>query len=166
MSEMVVDAPAQVVGRVKWFDTDRGFGFLESEGGDVMVHFSVLKPHGHRSVPEGAMLEVEVINQPGKGLYAKEVRSIDLSGAKRPRHSKPRKAEHGEPGDWELVEVKWFNPVRGYGFVMREDCNDVFVHAAAIRKAGFDDLSPGEWIEARIADSPKGKVAAEVRRVG
>ena len=47
---------APITGRVKWFDATRGFGFLVSDSieGDVLIHFSVLREHGRRSVPEGA----------------------------------------------------------------------------------------------------------------
>ena len=48
-----------VVGRVKWFDATRGFGFVVSEAldGDILLHFSVLREHGRRSVPEGTLVE-------------------------------------------------------------------------------------------------------------
>lgn len=50
---------APIAGRVKWFDATRGFGFLVSDQveGDVLLHFSVLREHGRRSVPEGATIE-------------------------------------------------------------------------------------------------------------
>ena len=50
---------APVSARVKWFDATRGFGFLVSDAleGDILVHFSVLKEHGRRSLPEGALVE-------------------------------------------------------------------------------------------------------------
>src|SRR4051812_29749906 len=48
-----------VAGHVKWFDATRGFGFVVSEAieGDILLHFSVLREHGRRSVPEGALIE-------------------------------------------------------------------------------------------------------------
>jgi CspA family cold shock protein len=48
-----------VAGRVKWFDATRGFGFVVSDDleGDILLHFSVLREHGRRSVPEGALIE-------------------------------------------------------------------------------------------------------------
>ena len=50
---------APVAARVKWFDATRGFGFLVSDAidGDILVHFSVLREHGRRSLPEGALVE-------------------------------------------------------------------------------------------------------------
>src|SRR3954465_618999 len=79
-----------IVGRVKWFDATRGFGFLVSDDveGDVLIHFSVLREHGRRSVPEGAVLECVPVRL-NRGLQAKKVISIDLTSAlpQQPRSS-------------------------------------------------------------------------------
>jgi CspA family cold shock protein len=164
-----------ITGRVKWFDATRGFGFLVSEqvDGDVLLHFSVLREHGRRSVPEGAIIEcVPVLLE--RGLQAKRVLSIDLSSAlpQQPRSSIPpteradRKALAEAAGDFEPVEVKWFNRVRGYGFLKRpEDAGgeDVFVHMETVRTARLPELQPGQELEARIAPSGKGLTAVEVR---
>src|SRR5437764_13999346 len=71
-----------IVGRVKWFDATRGFGFLVSDAveGDVLLHFSVLRDHGRRSVPEGATVECVPVRL-DRGLQAKKVLSIDPSTA-------------------------------------------------------------------------------------
>ena len=67
---------------MKWFDATRGFGFLVSDQakGDILVHFSVLKEHDRRSLPEGAVVECLVAEQE-RGLQARRVLSIDLSQA-------------------------------------------------------------------------------------
>jgi len=111
-----------VVGRVKWFDATRGFGFLVSDqiDGDILLHFSVLREHGRRSVPEGAVIECVPVRLE-RGLQARRIISIDLSTAlpQQPRSSIPaseradRKALADAAGDFEPVEVKWFNRVRG-----------------------------------------------------
>src|SRR3954470_21850283 len=76
------EALVKLTGTMKWFDATRGFGFLVSDGakGDVLVHFSVLKEHDRRSLPEGAVVECLVAEQP-RGLQARKILSIDLSGA-------------------------------------------------------------------------------------
>jgi CspA family cold shock protein len=164
-----------ITGRVKWFDATRGFGFLVSDeiDGDVLLHFSVLREHGRRSVPEGAVIECVPVRQE-RGLQAKKVISIDLSTAlpQQARSSMPvseradRKALADAAGEFEPVEVKWFNRVRGYGFLKRPDDSggeDVFVHMETVRLAHLGDLQPGQTLQARIAPSGKGLTAIELR---
>jgi CspA family cold shock protein len=167
-----------IVGRVKWFDATRGFGFLVSEQveGDVLLHFSVLREHGRRSVPEGATIECVPVRL-DRGLQAKKVLSIDTSTALPPqvRSSMPaseradRRALAESAGAFEPVEVKWFNRVRGYGFVKRPDDvggEDVFVHMETVRVSHLPELQPGQQLEARIAPSGKGLTAVELRESG
>ena len=61
--------------------------------------------------------------------------------------------------------VKWFNDAKGYGFIARENGDDVFVHYSAISGSGFRSLSEGQAVEFDVVDGPKGKQAANVVRI-
>ncbi|ADI15238.1 cold-shock DNA-binding domain protein [Truepera radiovictrix DSM 17093] len=76
-------------GRVKWFSNEKGFGFIEQDGGgaDVFCHFSAINASGYRSLNEGDEVEFEV-EQGQKGLQAKNVEVINAApAAPRPQRS-------------------------------------------------------------------------------
>ena len=160
-------------GTVKWFDVTRGFGFLvdDDQAGDILIHFSVLQPHGRRSLPEGARLECRAVHRQ-RGLQATEILSIDLSTAVEPAPRMRAEGDRIDPvamledaGEFEPVAVKWFNRLKGYGFLVRgSDSADIFVHMETLRRAGLHEVEPDQQLRARIVDGRKGPLAVAVEQ--
>jgi CspA family cold shock protein len=155
---------------VKWFNPDKGFGFIElSDGsGDAFLHGSVLAQNGTDVLQPGETLEVRV--GPGhKGPHVTEVLSVDSSTA----ISAPRRSsfsQHGSNGPAseiaveETGSVKWFNPEKGFGFISREGGGkDVFVHISAVERSGLTALNQGEQVIIDVVEGRKGPEVARLR---
>ena len=166
----------RVSGALKWFDVTRGFGFIVADDpafGDVLVHFSALQAHGRRSLPEGARIDCVAV-QRDRGFQASEILSIDLTHAIEPLPRTKSADERVDPaalideaGDFEPVTVKWFNRLKGYGFLVRDsDSADIFVHMETLRRADIDEVEPDQPLLARIVNGRKGPLAVVVEQEG
>ncbi len=150
----MADSPI-INGTVKWFDPKKGFGFVvgEANGPDILLHANVLRNFGQSSVADGARIEIRVQETP-RGVQATEVVSILP-----PEGGDAADGGVAVPQSFEDIpvmpgRVKWFDKVKGFGFVnVFGSSDDIFVHMDVLRRCGFSDLQAGEAVALRVGDS-------------
>ena len=159
---------------VKWFNSEKGFGFVQlADGsGDAFLHVSVVERSGNSTVPPGATLEVR-IGAGQKGQQVTEILSVDTSTAgqepaRRPRPERPE-PQHALPDQAaveELGTVKFYAAEKGFGFIVRDNGGkDIFVHASALDRAGISELVGGQRVAVDMVEGGKGPEAVSVRLI-
>jgi cold shock protein len=163
-SPVTVTPPVE--GTVKWFDANKGFGFISLEaGGEAFIHISRVKAFGNGELYEGSPITVRL----GPGKKGPEViEVIEVGGAadglveRRPR---PPAAAPAATEEVDAIDiVKWFNPGKGFGFVAVGDRQkDVFVSGRIIQQAGLHDLPEGKRVKMKVVVGQKGPEARSIQ---
>jgi len=158
--------------KVKWFNGEKGFGFVElTDGsGEAFLHISVVEAAGHTALESGTTLTVRV-GQGQKGPQITEITAVDTStaepsaprgGGGGPRFGSrppPRERSFDRPtGPAEEVEgqVKWYDPKKGFGFVAVDGSKDVFIHRSVLAREGINELAEGQRIHMKVVPGAKG----------
>ena len=157
----------QISGVIKWFDVAKGFGFIIPDNGlpDVLLHITCMRRDGFQTAQEGARIVCEIVKR-ARGYQTFRVLSLDNSTAVHPSTLPPARTHVSvtPEGNYERAMVKWFNRLRGFGFLTRGDGTpDIFIHMETLRRFGIAELRPGQWVLVRFGTGPKGEMAADIR---
>jgi cold shock protein len=155
--------PAQVVGTgkgtVKFFNSQKGFGFVQQEGGgeDVFVHISAVERAGLEGLAEGQELEFNLVDRGGK-VSAQDLQIVGDVIEVEQKTSAPRRELTGEKA---TGTVKFFNSMKGFGFLTRDDGQpDAFVHISAVERSGLSAINEGERYQFDLEVDRRGKHSA------
>ncbi|MFN3424473.1 MAG: cold-shock protein [Novosphingobium sp.] len=155
--------PAQVVGTgkgvVKFFNSQKGFGFIQREDGgeDVFVHISAVERAGLEGLAEGQQLEFNLVDRGGKVSAA----DLQVVGDVIPVAAKPAAPQRQLTGEKATGTVKFFNAMKGFGFITRDDGQpDAFVHISAVERSGLRELNEGDKLEFDLEVDRRGKHSA------
>jgi cold shock protein len=150
---------------VKWFNADKGYGFVElmDRRGDAFLHLKTLRLIGRETLPSGAKLRA-VVTKGARGAQVERVVDVDVSRViERPERAARRPIPDASTAIELTGKVKWFDGVRGFGFVASDDCGkDVFIHVTTLDAAGVSRISEGQTLAMRVVETPKGREAIAI----
>jgi superfamily II DNA/RNA helicase len=165
--------------------TDVAARGIHVDGVACVVHYDPpddLKSYTHRSgrtARAGATgTVVSLVDDAQAAEAARLQRALDLPvGLTGPRSRTERRPQSGAPrptesqrrserGSRRAGTVKWFNPGKGFGFISRDDADDLFVHFSSIEGEGFRTLDEGQRVEFDVGAGRKGNEAQKVRALG
>ena len=164
--------PPQVVGEgkgiVKFFNPQKGFGFIVRDDGgeDVFVHISAVEQAGLTDLADGQPLEFTLVDRGGR-ISATNLRiegdpmPVERSGGGAAAGGAGGGPQRQLTGEKASGTVKFFNSMKGFGFIQRDDGQpDAFVHISAVERAGIPTLNEGDRLEFEIEVDRRGKYAA------
>jgi len=164
--------PPQVVGEgkgvVKFFNPQKGFGFIVRDDGgeDVFVHISAVEQAGLTDLADGQPLEFTLVDRGGR-ISATNLRiegepmAVERSGGAGAAGGGAGGPQRQLTGEKASGTVKFFNAMKGFGFIQRDDGQpDAFVHISAVERAGMPTLNEGDRLDFELEVDRRGKYAA------
>lgn len=144
---------------VKWYNPSKGYGFVQivDTDGDIFLHASVVRLTGYLELPPGTKMRCDINDGP-RGPQVAAIHSVTLGSID----------GRGASGATHEIEgrVKFFDPERGFGFVVPDDGGqDVFVSARQLERAGIHSLVPEQRVRLTIGTGRKGPVAVSLNLI-
>jgi len=155
-----VNSGDRYTGVVRWFDPEKGYGFITGDSEDIHVHYSGIQGEGYRILEEDQLVEYSIVDDD------KEETAVNVVVL----NEKTTQSSQGSDND--IVDgrryigvVKWFNPQKGYGFITG-DSGDIHVHYSDVRDFRNHILEDGQQVEYSIGQGAKGPAAVDVVVLG
>ncbi|MGI9449767.1 MAG: cold-shock protein [Geminicoccaceae bacterium] len=155
------DITTNVTASVKWYNSNKGFGFVQPENGsgDAFLHASVVATTGHQSLGEGDVVICDIAVGP-RGPQVVAIHKVEPSSA-------PPREWHGPGNDapGETIEgvVKFFDTTKGFGFILPDGGGkDIFVSARTLTRCGLEGLTADQRVRVTTRMGPKGPMAEDV----
>ena len=165
--------PPKVIGEgtgvVKFFNAQKGFGFIVRDDGgeDVFVHISAVEQAGLTALAEGQPLGFTLVDRGGRiSATTLKIDGEQMAVTERAPRDDSQGGFQGGPqrqltGEKASGTVKFFNAMKGFGFIQRDDGQpDAFVHISAVERAGMPTLNEGDRLEFELEVDRRGKYAA------
>lgn len=166
-----VSSAPMLSGIVKWFDAQKGFGFVIADkgGSDILLHVNVLRNFGQSSIADQARIDffaeatsrgMQVVRV--AGVYPPEVSRTSTMVTSADMTNADVDAFADVP--LEPARAKWFDKDKGFGFAnVFGKPDDVFLHIEVLQQSGLSDLQPGEALAIRVIEGERGQIAARVQ---
>ncbi len=145
----------KVLGRVKWFNQFKGYGFVSAEGlpEDIFLHFSVMAQAGIKRLNNDDVILCNVAKS-GKGFQVTKIIKVVESNKYDVDDGVPQEA---------YVTMKWFNPSKGFGFAQLDSGEDVFIHANLLRRYQLETIEHGARIKVLMHHTNFGYEAIDLK---